>query len=236
MRRPLQLGLAAAVVLLPVLGLAQVSIGLRAAYAIPMGDALGGQAIGQSFKESDLYQGAIPVQVEAAWRFTPSLSAGLYASYGYGLKGSQLKDFCDQPGASCPAPADWRYGVQAAYSFGRQGPVEPWAGVGAGMQIAHFKVKGFTTQVPNPFPPPALVPFTGDLSGTLRGWEVNFQAGADWRLATQLLAGPYLQFGVGQYRVQDITLGALGTVASGGVDSPQTHEWVTIGVRGRFDL
>jgi hypothetical protein len=232
--RKLLVGFAAASLAVPVL--AQVSVGLRAAYAFPLGDALGGQAIGQSFKESDLYRGVIPVQVEASWRITPRLSAGLYGSYGYGFKGKSLKDFCDLPGASCPAPVDWRYGAQAAWSFGPQGPVEPWVGLGGGMRIAHFKVKNFTTQVPNPAPPPALVPFTGDLDGSLRGWELNVQGGADWRLLPQLVAGPYLQAAVGQYRVQDVSYGSLGTVAGGGVDSPQTHGFITVGLRGRFDL
>jgi hypothetical protein len=221
------IGLAAAALVAPAAGRAQVSFGLRAGYAFPVGDALSNGAVGESFKESDLYRGVIPLQIEAFWRITPSLSAGLYGSYGYGFEGKQLRDFCDTPGASCPAPIDWRYGAQAAWSFGPQGPVEPWVGLGGGMRIAHFKVRGFST---------LLSPVSGDLDGSLRGWELNLQGGADWRLSPRVVAGPYVQAAVGQYRVQDISFGSLGTVAGGAVDSPQTHGFVTVGLRGRFDL
>jgi hypothetical protein len=41
---------------------------------------------------------------------------------------------------------------------------------------------------------------------------------------------------MGQYTVQHVTLSDQGTVAGGGVDSAKTHRWLTLGVRGRYDL
>ncbi|HET9552280.1 MAG TPA: hypothetical protein VFP50_04875 [Anaeromyxobacteraceae bacterium] len=232
MKRTGFVALAAAALLAPDAGQAQVSLGLRAGYSIPMGDAFEASAIGTTFKQKDLFKGEIPLQVDASWRFTKAVSAGLYYAYSFAVKGSQLKQFCDLPGASCSGLYEMSVGAQAALRLPPQGALEPWVGAGAGLQIAHFKVKGFT--FPNPIPPPATI--SGDLDGTLRGWEGRVEAGAAYRLTGQFAVGPYVQLLFGQYRVQDITLGALGTVAGGGVDSPKTHELVTLGLRGTFDL
>ena len=85
-----------------------------------------------------------------------------------------------------------------------------------------------------PGAPPTLL--TADLEGTFRGWNGQVEGGADYRLGPNLVVGPLLSLGIGQYRVQHVTLSGQGTVAGGGVDTPKTHEWITIGLRGRFDL
>lgn len=216
--------LAMVVLLLPAVPAAQVSIGLRAGYGIPLGDAYL-DPLGQSFSEKGVVKGVIPLQAEASFRLTEDLSAGLYGSYGLGARGSQLSDYCNQPGASCSTPYQLRYGAQVTWSFLSLGPARLWTGIGGGVESVHFKVKNFS-----------IVGVSGDLEGTLRGWEVNLQGGVDWKVTSSVAAGPYLQAGIGQYRVQDISLGAMGTVAGGGIDSPLTHGFVTIGARGRFDI
>jgi hypothetical protein len=219
-----------AVLVVPTLATAQVSLGLRASYAFPAGDAYENSGFG-TFKESDLAKGAVPLQVDASWRFSKTWSAGLYYSYAFGQAGSKLKDLCSTPGASCDNPSFVRYGVNGAYNFGPQGSAEPWLGLALGIEQAAFKVKNFTYG----FIPPATV-LTADLDGTLRGWEAQLEGGADFRVSPGFVAGPFLALSVGQYRVQEVKLSDQGTVASGGVDNPKTHEWFSIGVRGRFDL
>jgi opacity protein-like surface antigen len=224
------LGLLLAAILLPAVASAQVSFGLRTGYSIPAGDAYEQSGFG-TFKQSDLAKGVVPIQVDASWRFTPALSAGLYYGYGFGQIGTKLSQMCSTPGASCDKPTFLRYGVQAAYALGSTGPVEPWLGLALGLESASFKVKNFVYG----FIPPATV-LAADLDDTLTGWNAQIEGGADFVVTPALRVGPLLAVGIGQYRVQHVTLSDQGTVAGGGVDTAKTHEWITIGVRGRFDI
>jgi len=231
MARSLRLTLVA-LLAVPSLAVAQVSLGLRAGYTFPAGDAYEQTGLG-TFKQSDLVKSVIPLQLDASWRFNKSLSAGLYFAYGFGQAGTKLSDMCSTPGASCDSPTTMHYGAQVAYTLDSAGAAAPWFGLGVGMQSASFKVKGFMYGAIPGTPP---IPLTADLDGTLRGWEGRVEGGADFRVSPSFLVGPLLTIGFGQYRVQDITLSGQGTVAGGGVDSPKMHELFTLGVRGRFDL
>src|SRR5512145_1208112 len=75
-----------AIVLFPVVAAAQVSLGLRAGYAIPYGD------LQEDSKLSDQLDGQVPIQLDAMYRLTPSTAAGLYFSYGVDRVASALKD------------------------------------------------------------------------------------------------------------------------------------------------
>jgi opacity protein-like surface antigen len=227
------LGVLIASTILPGVAAAQVSLGVRAGYAIPAGDAYEASGFG-SFKQNDLAKGAVALQVDASWRFSSSLSAGLYYGYGLGTAGSKLKTFCSTPGASCDSPTTSRYGVQAAYTLGLGLPIDPWIGVSAGLQTASFKVKNFIYGV-NPFTAPPT-PLVADLKGTLRGWEAGVEGGVDFRLIGPVVIGPFVSVGIGQYTVQDVSLSDQGKVKGGGVDTAKTHEWITLGLRGRFDI
>jgi hypothetical protein len=218
-----------ATTIVPAAASAQVSLGVRASYAIPAGDAYENPGFG-TFKQTDLAKGAIPIQFDASWRFSPALSAGLYYGYGFGTAGAKLKSLCATPGSTCDSPTTSRYGVQAAFTF----PMiflEPWIGLSAGVQTASFKVKNFVYG----FVPPSTV-LSSDLKGTLRGWEVAVEGGADFRVLGPLAIGPFASVGFGKYTVQDVSLSDQGKVAGGGVDNAKTHEWISIGVRGRFDI
>lgn len=234
MRRSSLLGLAAALALFPAPHRAQVVLGLRAGYAFPTGEAAGIGGFG-TFKERDLYGGAIPIQVEASWRFNPSFSAGPYLSYGFAWPGSQLKSVvCDQA-TSCTGLADIRVGAQAAWSFGLLGPVEPWIGFGAGWETAHFGARN--ASFPTGLPPPNDRTPPDKLEGSLRGWEISLQGGADWKASPSLAVGPFIQVQVGQYRVQDVRYLAPGTVpGNGGIPTVKSHQFVVVGARGKFEI
>jgi hypothetical protein len=215
------LGLLLAAALIPSLASAQVSLGLRTGYALPAGDAYDQSGLGGTFAQKDLARAMVPVQAEASWRLSPTLSAGVYLAYGIGQTGAKLGDLCSSPGASCDGPTETRYGVLAAYGLGPRGPVEPWLGLSAGIASTSFKVDNLAY---------------GVLEGTLRGWDAQVEGGADFPMTQALRVGPLLSLGIGQYRVQRITQAGQGTVAGGGVTTPKTHEWITLGVRGRFDI
>jgi hypothetical protein len=218
--------------LAPTLPAAQVSLGARVSYAIPGGDAYEQSGFG-TFKQSGLAKGLVPIQLDATWRVSPALSAGLYLAYGFGQAGGKLKELCATPGSSCDSPSVLRYGVQAAWAFSTEGAFDPWLGLAAGVESASFAVKSFVYGV-IPGTPPTLL--TADLKGTLRGWDAAVEGGADHRVTRSLALGPVLSVGVGQYRVEHVTLSDQGTVAGGGVESAKLHQWFTLGVRARFDL
>lgn len=227
------LGLVLGTVLVPSLTLAQVGLGARAGWGFPAGDAYESSGFG-TFKQSGLASGVVVLQVDATWRFTEALSGGLYYGYGIGRSGSKLKNLCSTQAASCDSPTTARYGVEAAYAFMQGGQVEPWVGLSAGLQSASFRVKNFVYGVNTGTSPPT--PLASTLKGTLRGWEAALEGGADYRLGKEFVVGPLVAIGVGQYTVEDVKVDALGKVAGGGVDNPKTHEWITLGLRGRFDL
>lgn len=221
-----------AILLAPALASAQVSLGLRAGYGLPFGDAYEQSGFG-TFKQEDLAKALVPLQLDATWRFTPAFSAGVYVSYGFGQAGSKLKELCATPGSSCTDPAVVRYGLQAAYAFETAGAFDPWLGLTFGLEQASFGVNNFVYAV-IPGAPPTIL--SSDLDGKLRGWEAGLEGGVDYRLSPAFVVGPFVSFSVGQYTVEDISLADQGTVAGGGVDTAKTHEWLTFGLRGRFDL
>ena len=71
---------------------AQFALDLKLAYAIPMGDAVVGSAL------SDSISGALPIGIDARYKFTPNLSAGVYFQYAPAF----VKN-CSS-GSSCSSP------------------------------------------------------------------------------------------------------------------------------------
>jgi hypothetical protein len=102
-----------------------------------------------------------------------------------------------------------RFGAQLHYYLMPNGQFDPWVGAGIGYEI--------------------LSESNSELSA--KGLEyVNLQAGADYRLNGNLGLGPVIQFGLGSY----------GSASVKGTDVPgfksATHEFLTIGVRGIYDI
>ena len=224
--KTLKLGGLLALLLLPTLAPAQVSLGLRAGYGLPHGEAFDSSGFGGTVGQSGLASGQLPLQVDASWRFGRSLSAGLYLGYAFGRTGARLRDLCSSPGASCDTPSFLRYGAGVAYAFSRGDRVDPWIGLTGGLQSTSFAMRNFAQSSGSAIP---LVDVT------YRGWEVGVEGGLDHRFDEARLAGVFLAYGVGQYTVQDIKL-SDGPGIGGGVTTPHWHEWITLGLRGRYDL
>jgi hypothetical protein len=231
MRTAPLLALAAALAV-PTSPMAQVSLGLRAGYSIPFGDAANVGGFG-SFKEKDLFSAVAPLQVEASWRFTPALSAGLYFAYGIGFQGTQLHDLVCANASSCSAIRDLHLGARAAWTFGTVAGVAPWIGLGGGLEAAHFEATRAT--FPTGLPPPSPPIISGDLDGTFRGWEVMLEGGFDWWATPAVGFGPFVQLQIGQYRVQDVSF-VFPVPGNGGIPEPKPHEFLTVGLRCRLDL
>jgi len=204
MRKLLMLGSLMAL-LVPTASHAQFSLGLRLGYAPAMGDAAKDAPL------SDIVKSQIPIQLDAMYKVTPDISAGLYFSYGISQLNSDVKDACDAVGVSCSA-SNIRVGIQGAYAFNQvKAPLVPWAGVGVGYELNTIK---------------------GEMGGvsdtaTTSGIEfLNLQVGGDYKVNEKFAVGPYLLVTVAQYS----------KVESESITDKGMHEWLSFGVRGKFDL
>ncbi len=180
------------------------ALALRLGYALSSGDAARGTPM------SDVAKSEIPIQLDALWRFGPHFSAGGYFSYGFGQLSKDVSDRCDSLGASCSV---WtmRLGAEAQYAFTDLSPrFAPWIGMGMGWEWAHERVS------------------LGSQSARqdVSGWElVNLEGGADVKVATRVVLGPYVSLRVAQYSRLD----------GHAVVSKAWHNWLGFGVRGTWD-
>ena len=204
MRKLVMLGSLIAL-LVPTASHAQFQLGLRLGFAPAAGDAAKDEPL------KDVISSQIPIQLDAMYKITPDLSAGLYFSYGIVQLSSDEKDACDAFGVSCSA-SNTRLGIQAAYAFNQVSPqFVPWAGVGLGYEWLTEKI--------------ALGGVSA--SQTATGFEfLNLQVGGDYKVNPKFAVGPYAQLSIGQYS----------EVESESITDKGVHEWFGFGVRGKFDL
>jgi len=198
MRKLIVLGAVAVAIGLPTASGAQLSLGARIAWAPALGDA------SKDSPMTDAVTGQVPIQLDASYRLTPGISAGVFLSYG----------FAQLAGGGCGgcSASVTRLGVQGTYAFTEVSPrLVPWVGLGAGLEWLTLKrsVGG--------------VPVGDDLAG----FElVHVQGGVDYALGRQLAAGPYVLFSLGQYTTEE----------GHAVPAKGLHEWLNLGIRGKFDL
>ncbi len=146
-----------------------VSLGVRAAWGIPVGNLDSGLSAGSAFT------GALPLQLDLGYRFDRHFSAGFYFSYAPGFAND-----CP-PGGTCSATST-RFGLQATYTLDPQGSLRPWFGISVGYEWISLEqtVAGLTA------------------SDTLSGFEwANLQVGGDVALTARLFLGPYAAISFG---------------------------------------
>lgn len=201
--------IALAAVAVPTVSFAQLQVGARLGYAIAGGDAAKDQ------KMSDGVKSQVPIQVDAAWRFTKELAVGAYFSYGF----AQLASQACPSGADCSA-SEIRLGVQGFFTFADLDSfVIPWIGLGTGWERGHYEVTRLGS--------------TGKLTYT--GWEyLNLQVGGDMKASPLFSFGPYFLFSVGQFDKAKFE-GPFGN-SDGSIPNKANHQWFQFGVRGKFDL
>jgi len=174
---------------------AQVELGVRTGWAIPAGHAFSGGDL------AGLVNGALPVQVDASWRFGRSLSAGAYASFALARVDPHLAE--DAGGGSAFVA---RAGLRASWAFPDLVPAaRPWVGVGAGWEWMKVSAGGRYV-------------YSGPELATVEG-------GADWT-AGAFRVGPFVSWSLGRYLLLNgddlspkgghawVTLGVRGTFGS----------------------
>jgi hypothetical protein len=209
MRKVLMLAAALVAFAAPVASEAQVSLGLRLGYGLPMGESQKGVDL------ADGITGQVPVQLDAMWRLSPNLSAGAYFAYGFGQVGDSLDDVCDGPGVDCSA-RDMRLGAQAAFTFAQPAAkLAPWIGAGLGWEWGTLTAESDDA----------------DGSITFSGFDATLQGGADYRLSPKFAVGPFVALSFGRY--SDAS-GDNGFEAE--IEEEAVHQWLQLGIRGTFDL
>jgi hypothetical protein len=163
----------------PASGLARIDrrgfdLGLRLAYALPMGSLSEGVDLG------DAVSGVIPLQVDALYRINGRYAVGAYAGYGFAF----IKDAACGNDASCSGSV-LRLGVEGIVRFAVAGSFIPW--VGAGLGYESLKVK-------------ASMGATSTTTNT-SGFELlNLQGGGELVTAPDFAVGPFVSLSIGQYR------------------------------------
>lgn len=120
--------LAAAALAAPARADTGVSLGLRSAYGLPMGDAFNSQSLGGRVTAG------MPVWLEVDYSFTKHIYAGAHVQYGYVFVN-------DCPNGACSGN-NVRFGLDAGYRFLPDSLFSPWAGLGVGYEILNTNVQG----------------------------------------------------------------------------------------------
>jgi hypothetical protein len=195
------------------------TFGARLGVAMPNGSvAEGGWSV------SDEIKYAVPVVLEAGWRFSPRWTLGGYFQYAraaIATDAPQGSGGCKSAGSGCSNAKQLRAGAQVLLTPPPRGQLEPWVGVGTGLEWLSYDLHDPSS------------------SGTLElsGWEwVNLQAGVGWRAASHVKVGPYASISIGQYDHLSLvtTSGSESGKIPGG--NRATHTFIQLGVRGQFDL
>lgn len=182
------------------------TFGLGLGYALPWGKFDSDD--GLSVGES--VTGQVPLILDAGYRIDHFV-VGMQFQYGLAFRSANK---CDG-GADC-STKDLRLGLTLEYRIKPHEPIDPWVGIGVGYEWLSFSdtVDGRIR------------------SGGIRGIEMfALRAGLDFQVADQLHAGPFVGFSLGQYSASWRNEG-------GSEDISQTalHGWITIGVRGNYEL
>jgi hypothetical protein len=212
---------AAALATAPATPQAQLSLGLRVAYAPAAGSAFGGfrdADTGSAMRFSLDLKSQVPVQLDVLYRLLPDLAAGAYASYGFGQVAPDALDGACMAGSpfECSATVV-RAGLQVLYTLSRTAaPVVPWVGAGAGWEWTTLEASraGRT------------------LRARMDGLELlDLQLGVDYRATPRIGVGPYVGYSFGWYRVARV-----GDLKGLEVSERALHSWISLGLRGQLDL
>ena len=178
-----------------------VELGLRVGYGLPLGDAQ------KNVKMSDAgIKGKIPIRIDAGYRVTPNIMVGIYFAYGIGM--ADKDKLCG--GGDCSIHT-LDFGIQAAYHIMPAESMDPWVGIGFGLEKVGESL--------------------GGASATVNGLTfAEIQAGLDFKSGNNIMFGPFLGFALGQYSSVSSDAG------SADIQDKGMHEWLTIGVRGAYGI
>jgi hypothetical protein len=190
-----------------------VDLGLRVGYAMPFGAIDGGATDALS----NGFSAAVPLVLEAGWRFNRMVTVG--ALFQYGIATVRNTDTTGCGGVVSCSGSITRLGIEGIVHLPREFTFDPWAGIGTGYEW--MNIDGHSS-------------FTGnDGSEGAHGFElVTLQAGGDLRLGRQAAVGPFVSWSLARYRT--ITRESPTADTSVPISMQAVHYWLQLGVRGTF--
>ncbi|SRR6266540_1682330 len=206
------------------------AFGIRTGYALPMGTegrvvtGIGVRDVTFSADLSSDTSGMIPIWLDAGYRINPNWYVGAFVQYGFVFINEDNHPECNQ--FSCSAH-DIRFGVNLHYHFSPAASFDPWVGAGIGYETLTVKTSGSLLGVPF------------ETSRDSKGFEfLDLQVGGDFRTSPHFGLGPFVSFSLGEYSSYSVTTSGGGVTGTRTGDLTDTglHEWLTIGLRGQFNL
>jgi hypothetical protein len=197
-----------------------IEIAIASGYMIPLGSADGASTDSMS----NFMNGAVPLRVEAGWRFlSPSIFVGAYFAYAFASLASasgSLPDIagCNNTGISCSGNV-LEVGGEVHAHFLPEGTFDPWVGAGFGYEQATLNASG-----------PG-----GSASLQVSGLDfLTLMLGGDFKAMGNLGIGPWVGLTLGQYN--NISVNTPAQNNSQSITQTAMHEWVTLGLRGVYDI
>jgi opacity protein-like surface antigen len=179
-----------------------VSVGLSVGYGIPMGSVSASQTM------SDLFTGALPIQIDLGYRFTPNLYLGAFYQFSIGFVSSAQEARCTANNWTSCSVGDMQFGLAFVYTFLPYSSFAPYAGLGIGWEIATINYSG-----------PG-----GSLSESVSGFQfARLIVGGDFRVGSGFRVGPFVNFSLGQFSGDTIVNSSI-------------HSWLQFGIKGTVDL
>jgi outer membrane protein W len=212
-----------------------LALGLRAGYAIPMGKegtvstTNGSVSSTSTDKVADDISGMVPIWLDVGYRVNPAVYVGAFFQYGFASVNKDHNPTCSQ-GFSCSAH-DIAFGANVHYHILPEGQFDPWVGAGLGYELLTANVSGSASF--------GGTTVTADATQTLKGFQfLVLEAGGDFKATPAFGVGPFVNFSLGQYSSwsSSVTSGGTTQDESGDVQDKGMHEWLTIGLRGQYDL
>jgi hypothetical protein len=187
--------------------------GARLGYALPFGNTDGDD------KLSDGVSGAVPVVLEVGYRLNANFTVGALFQYGIAQVKSNDTTGCNASGVDCSGSVI-RLGVEGIYNLDLDAPLRPWVGISTG-----YEWFGITASAGGQ-----------SASASAKGFEfVTLHAGGDYRMSPNFALGPFVSFSLAQYGSATIELPGSGSATMDLTDK-KMHEWLQLGVRGRFGI
>ena len=211
------------------------AFGLRLGYALPMGTegriAVQGTTATGSNSLSDDFKGMIPIIIDAGYRINPSIYVGAFFQYGFmSINTDNSSNYSCTTGIDCSAH-DIQIGANLHYHILPAASFDPWVGIGVGYEWVGLSAKGTVSVLGTSF--------SVDESIRVHGFQfLNLQAGGDFRATPDFGVGPFISLSLGQYSSYSTTVNVANTTTttSGDMTDKGLHEWLTIGVRGQYNL
>jgi hypothetical protein len=210
----------------PAPGQTGIFLGVRGGYGIPGGKVGSTGPDAEAASLSDGIKGMVPFALEIGYRVMPNLSLGATLQYGFDLINTDNTNGC----GSCSSH-DISFGANLYLHPAPGGAVDPWLGLGVGYES--LAISGSADQADSPT-------FSGvSFDESLTGLQfLNLQAGLDFAASPVVSLGPFIGLNLGKYDSINATLTQGGQARTMSIDikNSAVHEWVTIGLRCRFNL